>query len=74
MNNKTKYSIKRWKSSKEYEDKVPSETSQISNRTNVDLLIAAENTKILNDEIFHFEIFETVSGKTYFHSDEMFGN
>lgn len=65
----TKYTIKRWKTSKDYYDGNTTDESPVSEK-NVGLLIAAENTRMINNEIYAFEVYETISGETYYHSEE----
>jgi hypothetical protein len=67
---KINYSIKRWMNEQEWIEGNTSESSRISDETDLQLLICAENSRLLNEEIFCFEIFETKSGETFYHSNE----
>lgn len=67
---KNKYTIKRWKTEKEWNEGNSSDSSPVDNTRNIDDLIAFETARIYNSEIVHFEIYETESGETYYHSNE----
>lgn len=64
-----KYTIKRWKTLEDYNAGNSTDESPVGN-ANVDLLIAAENTRCLNEDIYAFEVYETESGETYYHSEQ----